>query len=101
VTQCDRILELLQQRPRTCAEILQEVPCIVHSRVSDLRARGYEIEHETTGVGAAGSLYRLVGSPPVPRVEGAADCLGPDSALSTGETDDAASAEQLTLIEAA
>lgn len=42
------------------SDLLRAVPCIVHSRISDLRAQGYLIEHRTVGKGAAGSQYRLL-----------------------------------------
>lgn len=35
----------------------------VHSRVSDLRKRGYRVDHRTVGKRGAGSLYRLVVEP--------------------------------------
>jgi hypothetical protein len=62
MTHADAILSLLVRRGTwiTTAEILRDVPSIVHSRIADLRKRGYLIEHRTTGVGAAGSEYRLV-----------------------------------------
>ena len=44
----------------TTSELLYRVPCIVHSRIAELRKQGYRIEHETTGPGASGSRYRLV-----------------------------------------
>lgn len=58
-----KILRLLSDGEwHTTREILREVPCIVHSRVSELRrSYGWNIEHETTGAGAAGSRYRLLG----------------------------------------
>jgi hypothetical protein len=61
MSQCDQLAALLSDgRWWTTRELLREVPCIVHSRVSDLRKRGLIIEHETVGPGAAGSRYRLV-----------------------------------------
>jgi hypothetical protein len=62
MTHADAILSLLVRRGTwiTTAEILRDVPSIVHSRIADLRKRGYTIQHRTTGVGAAGSEYRLV-----------------------------------------
>jgi hypothetical protein len=39
---------------------LQQVPSIVHSRIAELRKRGYIIEHERVGPGASGSRYRLL-----------------------------------------
>lgn len=57
-----RILELLSDGGwYTTREILQAVPCIVHSRISELeRKHGYLIEHEGTGGGAGNHRYRLV-----------------------------------------
>jgi hypothetical protein len=61
MSQCDRVLELLADGEWwTTRELLREVPCVVHSRVAELRKRGLEIEHETVGAGAAGSRYRLL-----------------------------------------
>jgi hypothetical protein len=42
------------------AELLNEVPCVVHSRIAGLRDKGFNIIHERTGPGAKGSRYRLV-----------------------------------------
>lgn len=42
-----------------CSALLHYVPCVVHSRVAELRKYGYMIEHRTTGPGASGSEYRL------------------------------------------
>jgi hypothetical protein len=59
-SQCGRLLRLLETGEWwSCRELLREVPCIVHSRMSDLRSFGWPIEHETRGVGAGGSFYRL------------------------------------------
>lgn len=63
MSQASRIVVLLRERPHTCAEILREVPCIVHSRISELRDKGYVIAHQTTGPGAGGSLYTLLSEP--------------------------------------
>lgn len=73
MSQKQRIVELLRTGPKTCAEILQHVPCIVHSRVSGLRDDGYVIAHETTGPGASGSLYTLLSEP-----DRAETVVGPD-----------------------
>jgi hypothetical protein len=71
-THCARLLEILADGGwHTCRDVLIEEPMIVHSRVAELRSRGYLIEHETTGAGAAGSRYRLVrGLPEREMVEG-------------------------------
>jgi hypothetical protein len=92
VTHNAKVLALLSDgKPHTHHE-LYALGVIAHSRVSSLRAKGYEIAcWRERGRGETVSVYQLVGSPPVPRVESEADCLGPDGSLSTGET------EQLTL----
>jgi hypothetical protein len=60
-SQCEKILRVLEDGEwHSTAEVLQQVPSIVHSRIAELRKRGYIIEHETTGPGASGSRYRLV-----------------------------------------
>jgi hypothetical protein len=60
-TQNSRILDLLQDgRWHTTAEILQQVPCIVHSRVAEINKRGKRIEHRGAGGGAENHSYRLV-----------------------------------------
>jgi hypothetical protein len=64
VSQASRILELLRQRPHTTAEILREVPSIVHSRIATLRDRGYVITCERVdGEGANAYLYTLLCEP--------------------------------------
>jgi hypothetical protein len=75
---------MLQRRGTwvTTAEILRDVPSIVHSRIADLRKRGHDIQHRTTGVGAAGSEYRLVALGESARSPAAADS---PSALSERE----------------
>lgn len=60
-SQCAQIVALLETGPKTTAEILRAVPCIVHSRIAELRAtHGFTIVHERTGPGASGSRYTLV-----------------------------------------
>lgn len=62
-SQADKLLRILEDGEwHTTRELLREVPCIVHSRISELRKFGWLIEHETTGSGADGSRYRLVGA---------------------------------------
>lgn len=90
LSQADRILlVLLDGGWHSTSEILREVPSIVHSRISDLRAAGLKIEHRTTGVGAAGSEYRLLGSPAGRATETAAVVAAPgdpnSGPLSRGE----------------
>ena len=60
MSQCDRVLAVLQDgRPHSFHELLREVPCIVHSRISELRSRGHLIEcHRRNG----DYLYVLVGT---------------------------------------
>lgn len=61
MTQCARLLELLKTGPKTTAELLNGVPCIVHSRVAQLRERGHDIVCERIpGEGASAYLYTLV-----------------------------------------
>jgi len=61
-TQTGRLLALLELGGWwSTRDLLSEVPSVVHSRISDLRAKGYDIEHKTTGEGAPGSFYRLNG----------------------------------------
>jgi hypothetical protein len=64
-SQCARILAVLEDGNwHTTAEIHQRVGgCVLHSRIAELRARGFAIEHETTGQGASGSRYRLLDEP--------------------------------------
>jgi hypothetical protein len=63
-SQAARLLAILADGEwHTTAELLREVPSIIHSRVSDLRHKGFVVEHETTGVGAHGSRYRLIAVP--------------------------------------
>jgi hypothetical protein len=61
VGHADAILFILQRRGGwvSTSELLRDVPSIVHSRIADLRKRGHDIQHKTTGPGAAGSWYRL------------------------------------------
>ena len=63
-TQCGQLVRLLKRSGWiSTAEILREVPCVVHSRMSDLRFGGYEVQHRTVGKGAKGSQWRLVSAP--------------------------------------
>ena len=61
-SQCRRLWEILRDEQwHTTSELLREVPCIVHSRIAELRkAWGWDIKHETIGPGAKGSRYRIV-----------------------------------------
>lgn len=63
-SQCDRILALLRTGPKTTRQILDVVPSIVHSRIANLREKGYEIScTRTKGEGAGGFLYTLLSEP--------------------------------------
>lgn len=66
MTGCDRILARLEQGPATAAELYATTYTVVHSRIADLRRRGYVIECEhVEGKGAASYLYTLcAGFPP-------------------------------------
>lgn len=60
-SQSSKLLRILEDGDwHTTRDLLRDVPCIVHSRIAELRKRGYTIEHETVGVGAEGSRYRLI-----------------------------------------
>jgi hypothetical protein len=63
-TQCERILAVISDgREHTAAE-LYRTGCVLHSRISDLRKRGYVIElSRADGVGAESFLYKLVATP--------------------------------------
>jgi hypothetical protein len=69
VTGCDRILSRLEMGPATAAELYATTYCVVHSRVAQLRDRGYAITCERIpGDGASAYLYTLergVGDPAV------------------------------------
>lgn len=63
-TQYDRILEVLADRKQHTAAELYRTGCVLHSRVSVLRKRGYVIEvSRADGVGAESYLYKLVSTP--------------------------------------
>ena len=112
MTQTAALLGMLQRGGWvTCAEILREHPMIVHSRVADLRKKGYAVEHETTGKGAAGSRYRLVsleasaqgvpvvgndGSAGASSEDGSERSPGTPSSFGPGEGQDAASPDVVT-----
>lgn len=63
MSHCDRILEALRDgRWHTTAQLYREVgPMILHSRISDLRKKGYQVEgrHVPGETGADGYEYRL------------------------------------------
>lgn len=60
LTQNERILALLATGEKSTHEILREVPCIVHSRIAELRTRGYVIACRREG---ENYLYTLASSP--------------------------------------
>lgn len=64
-SQLDRVLEILADgKWHTTAEILRLVPCVLHSRIAEARARGLNVECDhTAGVGAESYRYRLVAGP--------------------------------------
>jgi hypothetical protein len=67
MTGCDRILHRLQDGPATAAELYATTYTVVHSRIAELRRKGYwidcdRVEGET---GARSYLYRLVSGPVV------------------------------------
>ena len=43
MTGCDRILDRLADGPATAAELYATTYCVVHSRIAELRRRGYQI----------------------------------------------------------
>lgn len=46
-SQSERLARILADRNwHTTEEIIRRCPCIVHSRIAELRRRGWEIEHE-------------------------------------------------------
>ncbi len=66
MSHCDRILEALRDgRFHTTADLYREVgPMILHSRISDLRKKGHNVEgrHVPGQSGADGYAYRLLPS---------------------------------------
>lgn len=65
--QWQQLLDRLSDgRWHTSAELYGELRFVVHSRVSDLRRRGYTIESERVGNGAENHRYRLVRHAEIP-----------------------------------
>lgn len=63
-THAEQILAVLADRKwHTSREIHSLVFCILHSRISDLRKRGYTIDRRGGGAGAENHEYRLVATP--------------------------------------
>lgn len=66
MSHCERILEALRDGTwKTTSQLYREVgPMILHSRISDLRKRGHNVEgrHVPGQSGADGYEYRLVSS---------------------------------------
>jgi len=59
-TQVETLREILSDGNwHSTSEILRFHPMIVHSRVADLRKKGYAVEHRAVGPGAPGSHYRI------------------------------------------
>jgi hypothetical protein len=82
-SQCDRLLAILDDgRWHNSADLHRQVFCVLHSRISELRNRGYVIERRGAGAGAEHYDYRLVGVP------GEAGCgvdgLSPSQPVSPG-----------------
>lgn len=60
MTGCERILARLEQGPASAAELYATTYTVVHSRIADLRKRGYVIECEHVGgTDAASYVYTL------------------------------------------
>lgn len=60
-SQCDRLLSILADgRWHNSADLHRQVFCVLHSRISELRRRGYVIERRGQGAGAEHYDYRLV-----------------------------------------
>lgn len=72
MTGCERILARLEEGPATAAELYATTYTVVHSRISDLRKRGYVIDCEKVdGEGAASYVYTLcAGIGPLPSPSG-------------------------------
>ena len=68
-THCARVLYALRDGEWHNAEELYRIGVIAHSRISELRKRGYIIEHKTlndsTSAGVRNNFYRLTYSPSV------------------------------------
>jgi hypothetical protein len=64
-SQCDRVLALLSNRRWHNAMELYRLGCVAHSRVADLRKRGYVIESRRLGLPGPDAIYeyRLVSGP--------------------------------------
>ncbi len=68
-THCGRVLAALADgRPHTTRQLYRECgPMILHSRIADLRAKGYDIACEHIagkGTGAGAYRYTWIGAPP-------------------------------------
>lgn len=62
VTDADRLLTALRMEPgQWVGNLYHRTGCMVHSRIANLRARGYQIECRRFGKGDY--RYRLVSSP--------------------------------------
>lgn len=60
-TQRAQILAILADGDwHSSRQLHREVFCVLHSRIAELRRRGYVIEHQGGGGGAENHFYRLV-----------------------------------------
>lgn len=59
MTGAERVIAQLRSGPKTQAELYAATRCMVHSRVADLRRKGYVIECDKT----AGYTYSLISEP--------------------------------------
>lgn len=75
MTGSERVLARLRRGPATAAELYAETRCMVHSRVSNLRERGYVIECDKRN----NYTYRLLSEPDIPRSEDTARAGGHDA----------------------
>lgn len=63
-THAQRILNILADgRWHSSAELHRRVYCILHSRIAELRRRGFVIEHRGGGGGAENHEYKLLSAP--------------------------------------
>lgn len=85
MTGCERILARLEEGPATAAELYATTYTVVHSRIADLRKRGFAITCEKVdGEGAASYVYTLCSEEPsVSPLATAGSATEPDAAGST------------------
>lgn len=95
-SQNDQILDVLADGNwHTSRQIHQHVFCVLHSRINELRDRGYLIEHRGGGAGADLHEYRLTGWP-----LNTPSAAGPVGDLPAGAADGVLSGRQLTVYDA-